>query len=285
MKPIIGITGSNLGSFLPKLNLGNEQQKEEYKFLFNGSELIEKMYNFNHSIQFAFENDIEVIEDAGGIPFIIPASNNGSNIESILEKVDGIYITGGHDVNPKHYNEVDQFSKGLLGSIDCLEDKNAGLFAKFSEFRDFTDINLVQKAYSKKIPILGICRGIQVINVAFGGSVYQDILKQEVSENNHSDISNWNSFSHSINIEKDSMLFEFLKKDKLNVNSIHHQSIKDVGNNLKVVAKAQDGIIECIESTDDQFLLGIQWHPEMLRHNSEHNSIFSHFIKHCKKSI
>jgi len=282
MKPIIGITACTLNSILPRLEKGNSDQRAEYKRLVDESASIRAIYSFNHSVQLVFENDLRAIEAAGGIPLIIPATDKLENLDSILNVVSGILITGGYDVDPKHYNEADQYSKGLLGDLETLSDEDAGFFAKFSERRDEMEIALVQKAYDKSIPVLGICRGNQVINVAMGGSVYQDIIMQEASSNEHTDIDKWNAISHNIVIEKDSRLYDILKEDQFGINSLHHQSVKDLGHNLKVAARAEDGIIECIESTDDRFLMGVQWHPEMLAHDDAQQSIFRYFIKCCQ---
>ncbi len=282
MKPIIGVTACTLNSILPKLEKGNSDQRAEYKKLVDESASIRAIYSFNHSVQLVFENDLRAIEAAGGIPLIIPASDKLENLEAILNVVSGILITGGYDVDPKHYNEEDQYSKGLLGDLATLSDEDAGFFAKFSERRDEMEIALVQKAYDKSIPVLGICRGNQVINVAMGGSVYQDIIMQEASEHEHTDIDKWNDISHKIVIEKDSRLYKIIKKEQFGINSIHHQAVKAVGHNLKAVARAEDGIIECIEAIDDRFIMGVQWHPEMLAHDDAQQSIFKYFIECCR---
>lgn len=144
MKPIIGVTACTVSSLLPKLDKGNENQKKEYQFLIDNSMSIKTMYEFNQSIQMVFENDLRAIENAGGVPLIIPATERLENLDIILDAVDGVLITGGYDVAPKHYNEEDFYSKGLLGNIEGLTDENAGLFAKFSEKRDLAELSLVK---------------------------------------------------------------------------------------------------------------------------------------------
>lgn len=282
MKAIIGITACTLNSILPKLDKGNSKQEAEYKTLIESSESIKAIYSFNQSIQMVFENDLRAIEEAGGVPLIIPATDKLENLDTILKAVDGILITGGYDIDPKHYNEKDKYSKGLLGDIETLSDEDASFFAKFSEKRDKTELALVKKAYEASVPVMGICRGIQVINVAMGGSVYQDILLEEATQHDHSDIQRWNDFSHDVLIEEDSRLYQILKTERFAVNSIHHQAINRLGENLKVVARAEDGIIECVESLGDSFIMGLQWHPEMLAHSEEHQKIFKHYIEVAK---
>ncbi len=285
MKPIIGLTGTTLNSFLPKLNKGNSNQKEVYVKILSMSTEFESMYGFNENkIQFTFENDIKAIENAGGIPVILPALSSLEDLDALLNRLDGILITGGYDIHPMHYGEEDQHSKGLLGNIETLEDEDAGLFAKFSEQKDTQEMMLVKLAHERQIPVMGICRGSQVINVAMGGSLYQDILLQKASVNKHTLIEKWNTAAHAINIEKDTMLHRLLGRDSLSVNSIHHQSIKAVGKGLRVAATAEDGIIECIESTGEGFILGVQWHPEMLSSDSEQQKLFKHFLAACQSA-
>ena len=283
MKPIIGITACTVSSLLPKLDKGNKDQQEEYKKLIEISKSMAAMYSFNQSLQMVFENDLKAIENAGAVALIIPATENLENMEVILRAIDGVLITGGYDVAPKHYREEDGFSKGMLGHIDTLTDEEAGLFAKFSEKRDLAELNLVKKAYEKNIPIMGICRGCQVINIAMGGNIYQDIIAQGASTYNHSNIEKWNDIAHHIKIDKDSHLYSALNQETLGVNSIHHQSIKTLGNHLKSVAYADDGIVECIESSNDHFVLGVQWHPEMMAHDKNHQEILKYFVDQCKK--
>jgi putative glutamine amidotransferase len=283
MKPIIGVTAGTAGSILPKLNSGNPAQQAEHQMLIENSMSMKTMYEFNHSLQMVFDNDLRAIERAGGIPLIIPARESIENLDGILGLIDGLLITGGYDIDPTYYHEDDLYSKGMLGDLKPLSDEDAGLFAKFSKKRDLTELALVKKAYNQGIPIMGICRGTQVINVAMGGNVYQDILLQEASKQNHSVVDKWNEVAHDILIEEDSHLYKALKKTRLGVNSLHHQSLKDIGDNLKVVAAAEDGIVECIEGLDHRFVLGVQWHPEMMAHDDDHQSIVRYFVDQCNR--
>ncbi|SHJ48365.1 putative glutamine amidotransferase [Dethiosulfatibacter aminovorans DSM 17477] len=284
MKPIIGITCVSVNSWLPKLNKGNEEQKKEFEKVCNACESIKNMLEFNElKFSMVFDNDIRAIEEAGGIPLLLPSFSDIKDIESLVNVLDGILFTGGNDINPFVYNEENKYSKGLLGNIDTLDDNDASFYAKFNDERDRMEIELVKHIYENTDkPMMGICRGMQIINVAMGGSLYQDIKYQNITRSEHSDILNWNKMVHSVNVSRDSNLFNIVNKEKLMVNSIHHQSVSRVGENLKVTAKSDDNIIECIESCNkDKYIMGLQWHPEMIRNVVEQRSIFDSFIKKC----
>lgn len=147
----------------------------------------------------------------------------------ILETCDGLFVPGGCDVDPKNYGE------DFNGAKECFD------------FIDDLDIFYIKAFHSAKKPILGICRGLQIINVAFGGTLYQDI-------GGHSDT------KHFVYVEKDSFIYDLYKEDKLQVNSFHHQIIKDLGEGLRVVAKSDEGYIEAIEGDN---IYAVQWHPEI----------------------
>lgn len=210
--------------------------------------------------------NLKSISDNGGIPFMFQITNDDEIIEKYLEMVDGILFTGGNDVNPQHYGEDP--IKGI-GILDCE--------------RDEFEIKLYKKAVEKDIPILGLCRGAQVMNVAAGGKLYQDIYIQRQETNSH----NYDTFGafeyHNVEIINDSKLFEMLKVNELKTNSYHHQSVKEIAEGYKPTAFAKDGIIECIESENLTFAVGIQWHPEVMYDKlSIYANIFRDFIKQCE---
>lgn len=167
-------------------------------------------------------------------------------------EISGIIFIGGEDIHPSYYNEK-------------IEEENLEINKK----RDQWEFNLMYFAFKKGIPILGICRGCQLINVFLGGSLYQD-LKRYKREGKISQI-HWRvggkDSSHKISIEKDTYLYKILRKEEIIVNSSHHQAIKKLGKNLKVSARFIDNgfeIIEGIEHEDYPYLIGVQWHPERL---------------------
>lgn len=212
------------------------------------------------------EWNLRAISDNGGIPFMFQITNDDEIIEKYLEMVDGIYFTGGNDINPQYYGEDP--AKGL-GTLDCA--------------RDEFEIKLYRKAAEKDIPILGVCRGSQIMNVAAGGKLYQDVNTQVNDVNKH----NYSSFGayeyHNADICTDSKLYEILKVKELKVNSYHHQSVKEVAKGYKIVASARDGIVEAIESEEMTFAVGIQWHPEVMYYKYPiHADIFKAFLRQCE---
>lgn len=216
-------------------------------------------YDWKDGKIFVREAYVKRIKEAGGIPILLPPI---ADVDDVLAIVDGILLTGGGDIHPRYYGEE---ATAKLRSLAPL--------------RDEFEITLVKKAIENNIPILGICRGIQVINVALGGSLYQDLA----ADIPHSIKHDWFAEGkylvpadyrvHEVRIKTTSKLFDLLKKNLdvestsevfLMVNSFHHQAIKKLGNGLKPVAYASDGIIEAIEM-QDKFVIGIQWHAEYLK--------------------
>lgn len=210
---------------------------------------------------------INAVDKGGATPIIIPILQDGSNIEEYLEIVDGIIFTGGGDISPLYFGE-DPINE--IGQIDYD--------------RDLIEMALFQKSYEKDIPVFGICRGLQLINIALGGDIYQDIYAQVPNVQGHTCMHNIQEGYHVINILKDSILYDIFKKNKLLVNSQHHQAIRKLGHNLKVTARSNDGIIEAVESTNDKFVLGVQFHPEaMAVKYDEFIKPFRYFINRCKR--
>lgn len=212
------------------------------------------------------EWNLKSISDNGGIPFMFQITSDDEIIEKYLEMVDGILFTGGNDVNPQYYGE-DPIKE--IGVLDCE--------------RDAFELKLYRKAVEKDIPILGICRGSQIMNVASGGKLYQDVYTQKNGTNSHS-YEFFGAFEyHNVDIITDSKLFEILKVSELKTNSYHHQSIKEPAKGYKPTAFAKDGIIECIESENLTFAVGIQWHPEVMYNKLPiFANIFKTFIKYCE---
>lgn len=211
--------------------------------------------------------NIIAIEKNGGIPLLLPLSESMDSIKVYLDKIDGVYFIGGNDVFPMFYGEEPIRN---LGNITIK--------------RDRFEIELFNLAFERKLPILGVCRGCQVINVAAGGSLYQDIYSQALTSNNHSPSGIDNSEGyHSIKVDNTSKFYNIIGEESLLVNSLHHQAVKRLADRFKVVAQSNDGVIEAYEYSKDQFCLGIQWHPEiMLDRYDKFNKIFEAFINECK---
>ena len=185
------------------------------------------------------------VQQAGGVPIIIPPLANTDSIINTLEHIDGLILSGGADYNPLYANEE---PIPALGGIN-------------SE-RDLPELLITRLAYNRQIPILGICRGIQTLAMALGGKVRQDISQSTIK---HSQEAERSEPTHSVTVKKDSTLYDiYNKKDKLYVNSFHHQAVGDAGQLFIVTATAPDGTIEAIESNEYKSILGVQWHPECL---------------------
>lgn len=221
----------------------------------------------NRSINRLNYTYINAVVEGGGIPVIIPIMKKTDDIKNYLDIVDGIIFTGGEDVSPLYFGEEP------LREVDAI-----------CHDRDITELELFKVAYERGIPIFGICRGLQLFNIALGGTLYQDIYKQIPNAIGHICGHNVQEGYHSINISKDSILYDIYNEEKLVVNSQHHQSLKDLGKDLKITATTSDGVIESIESTNDKFLLAVQFHPEaMAMKYDKFINIFSYFIDKCKK--
>lgn len=211
----------------------------------------------------------EAILSAGGLPILIPMSN-GNSAREYANICDGILFSGGEDVSPFFYDEnpIKQ-----LGKIDTR--------------RDIWEKHLYEEAIKKQIPILGICRGCQAINVFRNGTLYQDIDTQldGVLGHHPTGIIGDEKY-HSIVIKEGTVLHDIFKKEKIMTNSFHHQAVKKIGNGLIVTALSSEGVIEAYESENmnEQFILGIQWHPEaMVRRYEEFLGIFKKLIETASK--
>lgn len=209
---------------------------------------------------------IQAVICAGGIPLIIPAGID-ADVDQIVDKIDGVVLSGGGDIDPTLFGEEPHQN---LGSI--------------SPGRDSLEVAIIHRFLEKNKPILAICRGIQILNIAAGGDMFQDIYSQSESQLlQHAQKATRSHYSHYVNIEKNSLLESIAGQTEFKVNSFHHQAVRNVVSPFIVTARASDGVIEAIESTEHQFVLGVQWHPEPLALNEDHISkaIFQRFIEAC----
>ncbi|MBQ0140698.1 MAG: gamma-glutamyl-gamma-aminobutyrate hydrolase family protein [Kurthia sp.] len=205
---------------------------------------------------------------AGGIPIVLPVANN-ELIDDYLTICDGIIFSGGEDIVPKFYG---QLANEKLGTT--------------YEARDEAEIYMLQAAMKKNKVILGICRGIQLINVALGGTLIQDIPSELETKVKHMQGNPRAKTSHDIRIDQTSLLFATLGEEQLAVNSLHHQSINQLGDGLKVTAySVEDNIIEAIEHETYKKLLAVQWHPESLAYTHENmQRLFDQFVETSARS-
>ena len=210
---------------------------------------------------------VNAVKAAGGIPVIIPATDDTAQVAEILSRVDGLIMTGGEDVAPAIYGAQEHENLGEVNS-----------------YRDSFDLALIEEAVRAGIPILGICRGEQVINVAFGGTLWQDIPSQMLdSKVSHGGNSREEPYHHNIILKKGSLianLLEDVASDAVAVNSFHHQCVENLAPGFKIGAWAEDGVvevIECFPPTKTKLgvlsapVLGVQFHPEVLI--STHNKM------------
>ncbi len=210
---------------------------------------------------------IDALEKAGGIPIILPYLENENSIQNLIANLDGILLTGGDfDIDPKLYGE-----------------KPHSRLGKLSRERTRFEMQVAQKAIRKQIPLLGICGGEQAINTLLGGTLYQDIRSQCPQSHSHETSQEGKRTYHTIGLSLGTELAQILGTSSLRVNSTHHQAIKKLGRGLRMNAVAKDGIIEGIESRWHPFLMGVQWHPELLiDQDRRHLKLFKAFVQAAK---
>jgi len=197
------------------------------------------------------------VEKAGGLVVVLPEIGPDA-VDALLDRIDGIVLVGGPDVNPSRY-----------GAAPAPQTEPA------ADGRDAFDIALAQRCVARDHPLLAICRGIQVLNVALGGTLHQHVEEHMVRDR-------WNESVHGVKIEPDSVLAGVVGATELDVNSLHHQALDRLGDGVHAVARADDGTTEAIEIDGAPNVLGIQWHAELLRHRAEHLALFEHLVANCQ---
>lgn len=203
------------------------------------------MYSLGHFMEYTYAEYSQAVLHVGGAPLIIPASQNTGSLEAILAAVHGIILSGGPDMHPRAYGE-----EPLLG----LDELDEGL--------DRFELRVAGLALQKHLPVLAICRGIQVLNVAMGGTLYQDIASQVKESICHTPKVDKGVHTHTVRIEPNTKLLSIMQKKEIWVNGKHHQAIKEPAPGLIVSARARDGVIEAVEFPERPFVMGVQWHPE-----------------------
>lgn len=213
-------------------------------------------------------NYLRAVVQTGGLPLILPLTGDDEDVAALAGLCDGFLFTGGPDVHPALYHEE---TMRCCGSINPQ--------------RDRLEILLLNQAVQLDKPVLGICRGIQLINVALGGSLYQDIPAQAQGEPiAHYQQPPYNVPVHNVFIEKDSPLYRILHKTQMMVNSMHHQAVKDLSPQLRCAARSRDGLAECVYMPDKRFFMGVQWHPEYLfEPDSDSEDLFQAFVDAAKE--
>jgi putative glutamine amidotransferase len=210
---------------------------------------------------------INVIVKAGGLPFPIPSMLPDEDFLDLYSRLDGILFSGGGDVSIKYFNGSDH---PRIGEVD--------------NGRDTTEITLMRSAVNDGKPVLGICRGAQVMNVALGGTLYTHIpaqLKGALDHDYPGDLRR--VIVHPVNVDETTRSAEIFGETLLNVNSLHHQGLKDIAPSLRVAGHAPDGLVEVVEIPDHPYAVAVQWHPEWLTDQPAMQRLFKSFVDAAEK--
>ncbi len=211
------------------------------------------------------ETYVHAVQQAGGTPVIIPPVLSAEDSTTLLSHLDGLLLSGGEDIAPHRYGEG---MESWLGGVD--------------EVRDASELELVAQALELQLPVLGICRGHQLLNVARGGTLYQDITARLPEAQEHALVPGrpMEHIAHPVMLEPHSRLARILGGVEFGVNSAHHQAVRKPGAGLEIVAHAPDGIIEALEMPERPFCLSVQWHPEaMVKINATMRPLFEALIR------
>jgi putative glutamine amidotransferase len=218
---------------------------------------------------------VRVLTEEGAVPWLVPPLTfDEETLRAIYHRLDGLFLTGGVDVDPAHYNES---KDPLCGKTDAA--------------RDSAEIQLVRWAIRDQKPLLGVCRGVQLLNVACGGTLYQDMSRYREKTVKHDyfptpDRYSRDMLAHTVRLAPGSQLSAILGADAVQVNSMHHQGVKHLAPALVANAWAPDGIVEGLEGRNGQFLLGVQWHPEELTgRDSAMTRLFRAFLRAAQDYI
>jgi putative glutamine amidotransferase len=213
-------------------------------------------------VNYVFEDYVQAVDASGGIPLVIPVIGNPDVMAQAIDHLHGLILTGGPDILPRFYGQSPAPNMGEVDyALDCME------------------LEAAKEARRRRIPILGICRGIQTLAVAFGGTLIQDIPSQLPGSVDHFQKAAKNVASHPVQVIAGTRLHGLLQRDVVWVNSKHHQSVRDIPQGFVRAAESEDGIVEAIESSSGPFILGVQWHPEgMWQSDEAARSLFSNLI-------
>jgi len=210
---------------------------------------------------------LRALKAAGAIPVVLPLEADDDELRQLADEFDGFLFTGGPDVHPFLFGEETQVHCGNV-----------------SEARDGMELGLLPFILEKRKPVLGICRGIQVLNIAMGGTIWQDIFSMTKQEFPiaHTQPFAYHMPSHTVLLTQGTLLHEIAGMDTLRVNSLHHQAVKDLGKGLIASAYSPDHLIEALEMPGYTFFVGVQWHPEYLwEERVEAFRLFKRFVESC----
>ena len=232
-----------------------------------------EFHDLSVSLSVKYEN---AVLRAGGIPVAVPSTTDPRTLAELVGRVDGVLLTGGDDINPGLYTR--NLPRAVRRTIDPTPDGGG---------RDRRELMLVKETFRQRKPLLAICRGHQLLNIALGGGLIADIRRQVPGALNHQRMDRANEFVHEVALTSGSLLARITRKRILGVNSSHHQAVGQPAEPLMAVARARDGIVEAMELKSDAlprmpFLLSVQFHPERLsERHAEHRAIFSQFVRAC----
>lgn len=216
-----------------------------------------------------YKNAVEEPEHGGEVCFLV---RNEKSIAAFVDDIDGLLLPGGGDIHPDNFN---QEWKDEIKYVD--------------EERDDLELSLFEYAYKKDIPVFGICRGIQIMNVAMGGDLYQDIKTVYPKKALTHPAVNRKDSKHTIDIESDSELCKIIGENVVDVNSAHHQALDVIGDGFVVTARSSDGIVEAIENQSRPFMIGVQYHPERMTSTPEfkehRRKLFRAFLKEASRKL
>lgn len=207
-----------------------------------------------------------LVEKNGGIPLILPLTTNKATLQPFLTICDGFLFTGGQDIAPSLYREEKKKNCGTQNQV-----------------RDEMESRFMGEVIAKGKPLLAICRGAQLLNVLYGGSLYQDLPSENPTDILHQMEAPYDRIHHEVRLIENSLLHQLLKRTKLGVNSYHHQAIKDLGKGLEITAVSTDGLVEGISLSNADFVLGVQWHPEFFKADTpENQALMAAFFAACR---
>ena len=211
---------------------------------------------------------VRAIMEAGGVPVLIPSMLAEQDWEVLYERLDGIVFSGGGDFAPEHFNGQDH---PRIAGVNPL--------------RDTLELDLVRAVVDDGKPFLGICRGIQAVNIGLGGTLYEHLGEQFRGEIDHTYPTNMRStLVHEVKIEEGTRIAEVVGEPILKVNSLHHQGLKEVAPDLRVTGYAPDGLVEAVELPDHPFGLAVQWHPEWMTDQLSTRKLFKAFVEAAGKN-
>jgi putative glutamine amidotransferase len=194
---------------------------------------------------FLYTSYIHALQQVGLVPVLITPAHSPASIAALIDVCCGLVLTGGEDVEPRHYGAEPSPALGAVAPA-----------------RDEMEFRVLDCALPRGMPVFGICRGLQVLNVHFGGTLIQDLATEWRGELRHEQAEPWEQRTHRASIATDSLLHRIVDQTQLHINSFHHQAVRRLGSDLRVVAHAEDGLVEAIEHESHPWLLGVQWHPE-----------------------